>query len=88
MNFVTALRKELLEQWRMYRVLVLGVVLIVFGLVSPLQAYHTPEILKMIPEGESIAPLLPTPTLMDAVAQYIETISQFAVVLDLLSMGQ
>ena len=38
MIFLAAFRKEWLEQWRTYRLLMLGVVLVVFGLLSPLIA--------------------------------------------------
>lgn len=88
MNFAAALRKECLEQWRTYRLLVLGVVLIVFGLLSPLIAKYTPEIFKLIPNGDAIAQLIPAPTMLDAVTQYTKNISQFGVLLALLlSMG-
>ena len=88
MNFLAALRKELLEQWRTYRLLMLGVVLVVFGLLSPLIAKFTPEIIKLIPNGEAIAQVIPAPTIMDAVTQYIKNIGQFGVILALLlTMG-
>jgi len=88
MKFSAALRKEWLELWRTYRLLTLGVVLVVFGLLSPLIAKYTPEIIKQIPNGEAIAQLIPTPTLMDAVTQYIKNIGQFGVILALLlTMG-
>jgi len=88
MNFLTALRKEWLEQWRTYRLLMLGVVLVFFGLLSPLIAKYTPEIIKLIPNGEAIAQLIPTPTVIDAVTQYIKNIGQFGVILALLlTMG-
>jgi len=88
MNFLAALRKEWLEQWRTYRLLMVGVVLVVFGLLSPLFAKYTPEIIKLIPNGEAIAQLIPTPTMMDAVTQYIKNIGQFGIILALLlSMG-
>lgn len=88
MNFLTALRKEWLEQWRTYRVLAVGVVLIVFGLLSPVIAKYTPEIIKLIPNGEAIAQLVPAPTVMDAVTQYIKNIGQFGIILALLlTMG-
>ena len=88
MNFLTALRKEWLEQWRTYRLLMVGVVLIVFGLLSPLIAKYTPEIIKLIPNGEAIAQLIPSPTVTDAVTQYIKNIGQFGAILALLlTMG-
>jgi len=88
MIFLAALRKELLEQWRTYRLLAVGVVLVVFGLLSPLIAKYTPEIIKLIPNGEAISNLIPTPTAMDAVTQYLKNIGQFGVILALLlTMG-
>ena len=88
MNLLTSLRKELIEQWRTYRLLVLCLVLLVFGLSSPLLAKYTPELLKLIPGAEQFAGLVPKPTLLDAVAQYVKNIGQFGVLLALLmSMG-
>lgn len=87
-KFLVALRKECLELWRTYRLLVVGIVLVVFGLLSPLMAKYTPEIIKMIPEGETIALLIPAPTMTDAVAQYVKNIAQFGLILGLLlTMG-
>jgi len=88
MTFMVALRKELLEQWRTRRMLVLAAVLVLFGLLSPLLARYTPELLGMFPEAEAIADLIPPPTVNDAVAQYLENMSQFGVILALLlAMG-
>ena len=88
MSLLASLRKELIEQWRTYRFLVLLIVLAFFGITSPLLARYTPEILKLVPGGESLSAAIPTPTVMDAVAQYIKNISQFGILLALLlSMG-
>ncbi len=88
MSFFTALGKEMLEQWRTYRLLIAFVVLAAFGLLSPLTAKYTPEILKALPNGEEIAKLIPEPTVLDSVAQYLKNTSQFAVILALLlTMG-
>src|SRR5713226_2620753 len=88
MLFWAALRKELLEQWRSYRALVVAAVLLGFGLLSPLSAKFTPELFRLLPNGAQIASLIPPPTLLDAVAQYLKNMSQFAVILALLlTMG-
>jgi ABC-2 type transport system permease protein len=84
MSFWVALRKELLEQWRTLRLLIIVVVFVVFGLSSPLLAKLTPEILKLIPEGEAFAAMIPSPTMADAVAQYLKNLTQFGVILALL----
>ena len=84
-----ALRKELLEQWRSYRLLIVCVVLLLFGLASPLLAKYTPQLLRLaLPEGEEILNLIPPPTVGDAVSQYLKNITQFGVLLAvLMAMG-
>jgi ABC-2 type transport system permease protein len=67
---------------------VVAAVLLVFGLLSPLLARYTPELIALLPEAEGLAGLIPTPTVNDAVAQYQANISQFGVILALLqAMG-
>ena len=85
MNFITVFRKEMLEQGRTYRFLIVAAVLVAFGLSSPALAKFTPEMLKAIPgvPGD-IQSLFPTPTVADAVGQYIKNMVQFGVLLALL----
>ena len=88
MIFLASLRKELMEHWRTSRFMVLLMVLTLFGLISPLLAKYIPEILKAVPGGEQFAGLVPTPTMIDAISQYIKNIGQFGILLALLlSMG-
>jgi len=88
MSFLPALRKELLELARTYRLLILAVVLVIFGLMSPLLAKVTPEMMRLIPGAEGIAGLIPTPTMADAITQYLKNIAQFGLLLALLlTMG-
>jgi len=85
MIFATALRKELLEQWRTYRMLIIAVVLLAFGMMSPLLAKLAPELIRMVPGGEDLVSLIPQPSVADAIAQYVKNISQFAFLLALLA---
>ena len=88
MSLWVALRKELLEQWRTMRLLIVVAVFLVFGLSSPLLAKLTPEMIKLVPGGEVLALIIPPPSIADAVAQYIKNLSQFGAVLALLmTMG-
>jgi len=89
MRFGTALRKEWLEQLRSYRLLITAVVLTLFGLLSPLIARYTPDIIRLaLPQGEEITKLIPPPSAVDSVAQYLKNITQFGVLLALLmAMG-
>ncbi len=86
--FLVSLRKEMFQQWRTRRALVVGVVLVAFGMLSPLLAKLTPEMLRAIPGAEQFSDLVPTPTAADAVSQYIKNLTQFGFILAiLLGMG-
>jgi ABC-2 type transport system permease protein len=89
MTFLIVLRKELTEHWRTKRFLIVAAILTVFGLTSPLLAKFTPELLKTIPNvPAAVAALIPTPSVADAVGQYVKNMGQFGVLLALLmTMG-
>ncbi|MCA9934019.1 MAG: YhfC family intramembrane metalloprotease [Ardenticatenaceae bacterium] len=86
--FGAALRKEMQQQWRTRRVLVVLAVFTIFGLGSPLLAKFTPQMLTMIEGAEQFADLIPEPTRVDAMTQYIKNITQFGFIIAvLLGMG-
>jgi ABC-2 type transport system permease protein len=87
--FRTLLHKELREQWRTWRFIIMVVVLVISGLISPLLAYYTPALLRLVPDMPAgLAGLIPDPTVNDAVVQYVKNVSQFGVLLViLLTMG-
>ena len=86
--FGTALRKELMQQWRTRRVLVVLAVFVIFGLGSPLLAKFTPQMLTMVKGAEQFASLIPVPTTADAMTQYIKNLTQFGFIIAvLLGMG-
>jgi len=88
MNFFTLFEKEFLEQRRTRKFLIALVVLILFGMTSPLLAKMTPEMMKLVPGGEAYASIIPTPTINDAVTQYVKNITQFGILLALVfAMG-
>jgi ABC-2 type transport system permease protein len=89
MNFIAVFRKEMQEQGRTYRFLIVAAVFAAFGLSSPALAKFTPEMLKAIPGVPAdLLSAFPTPTVADAVAQYVKNMSQFGVLLALLmTMG-
>lgn len=85
---MTALTKEWLEQRRTHRLLIVCLILLLFGLLSPLLAKFTPEIIKMVPGGEQISLVIPPPTIADAVTQYLKNLTQFGLLLAvLMGMG-
>ena len=86
--YFQAVKKELLQQWRSKRLLVVLIVFVAFGLMSPAFAKFTPEILKSVEGAEQFADLIPEPQISDAVAQYIKNLTQFGFILAvLLGMG-
>jgi ABC-2 type transport system permease protein len=86
--FLVALRKELLQQVRTKRLLVVAAVFALFGLGSPLIANFTPQLLSSIEGAEQFADLIPEPSAADAVTQYVKNITQFGFLIAiLLGMG-
>jgi ABC-2 type transport system permease protein len=77
------LRKELLEQKRTYKLLVMLIVFTLFGMMSPLLAKFIPDILASVgAEGMTIT--VPEPTYMDAYAQFFKNATQMGIVVLLL----
>ena len=88
MSFIAVFYKEFLEQRRTRKFLIALVVLVLFGMTSPLMAKMTPQIMTLIPGGEAYSMLIPAPTINDAVTQYLKNLTQFGVLLALVfSMG-
>ncbi len=85
---MTALAKEWLEQRRTHRLLIVCLIFLLFGLMSPLLAKFMPEIFKMVPGAEQIASIIPPPTVADAVTQYLKNLTQFGLIIAvLMGMG-
>jgi ABC-2 type transport system permease protein len=85
MNLFTAFRKEWLESLRNYRLLVVVVVLAFFGMTSPLIAKIAPQIVTaVVPQGTDLSQIIPTPTVWDAITQYVKNMGQFSIILALL----
>jgi ABC-2 type transport system permease protein len=79
--FLVACRKELMQLWRTKRFLVVAAVFGLFGLMSPLLAYFMPQIFSSVEGAEMFAELIPTPTIKDAMDQYVKNITQFGFIL-------
>ena len=78
-------KKELLESWRTHRLLILTVVFLIFGILSPLIAKLMPELLKGGLGGIKVA--VPKPTSLDAWTQYYKNISQMGIYVFALMLG-
>ena len=84
MSFITAFKKEWLEQRRTKKLLIALILLTLFGMTSPLLAKLTPQLIALVPGGDALKGLIPTPTINDAVTQYIKNTAQFGILLALL----
>ncbi len=82
--FFAAVRKEIVQQWRTKRFLVLIAVFLLFGLGSPMLVKMTPELIKSEPNGEELIKLFPPPTAAEAVASYIDMIGSFGYIVVIL----
>lgn len=70
-------KKEILEQWRTKKILILSIIFLFIAISSPILAKITPELLKSISmPGFSVN--LPDPTYKEALDQFIKNISQIA----------
>jgi ABC-2 type transport system permease protein len=86
-GFGVLLRKELLEQWRTWRLLVVGIIFAIFGIGSPILARYTPELVKAL-AGDQFTGLIPPPTIADAITQFQKNLGQTGILAAiLLAMG-
>jgi ABC-2 type transport system permease protein len=82
-GYTAFFRKELLEQRRTYKLLIMLAVFTIFGTMSPLLAKLMPELFKsMAIEGMTIT--IPEPTFIDAYAQFFKNVTQMGVIVLLL----
>jgi ABC-2 type transport system permease protein len=80
------LRKELMEQLRTYKLVIVGGAFLFFGITTPLLLKYLPEILKLAGEEMTIA--LPPPTAVMSLAEYAGTIGQVGLLMAVLvAMG-
>ena len=82
------LGKELKESWRTNRLLVVAVVTLLFGLMSPLLARYIRELIELAAGPELAGMPIPDPTMDMALVQYIKNASQIVFLMGILvSMG-
>lgn len=74
--------KELREQIKTFKGIVVAAVLCILGMMSPLLAKITPEILKNADLGVTIK--IPAPTYLDSYTQFFKNIGEMAIIVVLL----
>ena len=72
-------KKEFLEAFRTYKLPILAAVFILLGIMNPLTAKLTPQLLKsFMPEGMLIT--IPEPTAIDSWAQFFKNVNQMGLI--------
>lgn len=69
-------RKEMIEYFRTYKLLIMGLVFLLFGMMNPVLAKFTPEIIK----AAGLDLQLPEPTALDSWAQFFKNVGQMGMV--------
>ena len=69
-GLIPLLKKEIKQQLRTHRLLIVGGVFLCFGLMAPLLQYFMPEILKMA--GEQIVVEIPPPTALTVIQGFCQ----------------
>jgi ABC-2 type transport system permease protein len=82
-GYIAFTKKEVLESFRTYRMLILVSVFFLFGMLSPLTAKLMPEIFKSL-ALDGIVITIPTPVALDAYAQLFKNLSQMGMLVVLL----
>ncbi len=81
-SMIVFMTKEILEQVRTYKTLILMTVLLLVGISSPILAKMMPEIIGSMDIGIEIK--IPTPTYRDAFAQFFESVTQIVIIVIIL----
>ena len=75
-------KKEIREQLRTYRLVIVGGIFLFFGITTPLLLKYLPEILKLV--GEDVMIEFPPPTAVQSLVEYAGTIGQIGVLIAVL----
>ncbi|MBI2853681.1 MAG: ABC transporter permease subunit [Chloroflexi bacterium] len=80
------LKKEVKEQLRTYKLLIVGGIFLLFGITTPLMLKYLPQIIELA--GEQMNIQVPPPTAVQSLAEYASTIGQMGVLVAvLIAMG-
>jgi ABC-2 type transport system permease protein len=85
-GFLVFTKKELVEQLRTYKCLILLAVFFLFGMTSPLLAKLMPEIFAGM-ELQGMKIVIPEPTVLDAYTQFFKNLTQMGLLVILLIFG-
>jgi len=73
--FTAFVKKEFMESWRTYKLIIFTAIFILLGVMSPLLAKMTPDILRGVDMGGVVLEM-PEPTALDAWGQFFNNVGQ------------
>jgi ABC-2 type transport system permease protein len=86
-GLIPLLKKEILEQLRTYKLLIVGCIFLLIGITTPLMLKYLPQILE-IAGSSGLEITIPPPTAIQSLAEYASTIGQIGVLIAvLITMG-
>jgi len=80
------LKKEIREQLRTYKLLIVGGIFLFFGITTPLMLKYLPEIIKLAGGTGAMEINIPPPTAAESLVEYAGTIGQLGVLVAVLMM--
>lgn len=87
-QFIAFTKKEFREGTATFRAYILLAVFLLFGMMSPLFAKLTPEILNSLGDmGQGVIIQMPEPTALDAWAQFFKNVSQMGMLVFVIIFG-
>jgi ABC-2 type transport system permease protein len=87
-GYFCLLKKEIKEQFKNAKSIILLIVFAIFAIASPIAAKYLPQILSNLSETQNMQIVLAEPTWVDAVNQYVKNLSQMiSFILILVYMG-
>ena len=81
-GFTALLKKEIWEQWRTHRFLIVGVIFTFFGIGTPLLLKFLPEILKL--SNETMRIEIPPPTAIQTFTEFSGNFSEIGIIVAVL----
>ncbi|MDR2956984.1 MAG: ABC transporter permease [Coriobacteriales bacterium] len=84
-HYLAFLKKEVMEGFRTYKVLIMVLVFAAFGILSPLTAKMTPVLLDALAEEFTIS--LPEPAAIDSWTQFFKNIAQMGIIVVVIVFG-
>lgn len=77
-SYISFMKKEFIEYTRTYKLFIMGIVFLLFGMMNPVVAKFAPELIKTAMPEMNID--IPEPTAMDSWAQFFKNVGQLGVV--------